>query len=58
MTRVFLGNFTRNDSRACDNLTDNILDQYETLQYAVIYLLRTSENRLKVHKMTVNKKRH
>ena len=42
-------------SWACENITDNILDQYETLQCAVIYLQQTRENNLKVH-MTVYKK--
>ena len=28
-------------SWACDNITDSVLDQYETLQYAVIYLSQT-----------------
>ena len=30
------------------------IGQYETLQYAVIYLLQTRENNLKVHKMVAN----
>ena len=32
----------------------NMLDQHEALQYAVIYLLQTKKNKLKVHKMTTN----
>ena len=40
------------------NVTDNILDHYETRQYAIIYLLQTRENNLKVNKMTANKKKY
>ena len=40
----------------CENITDHILDQYETIQYVVIYLQQTRENNPKVHKMTANKK--
>ena len=60
MTRLLSGNFIRNH-RVAGRVTtslQNILNQYETVQYAMVYLLQTSENRLKVHKMAVNKKRH
>ena len=39
-----------------ENITEKILDQYETLQYVVTYILQTRENNRKVHKMTVKKK--
>ena len=42
-------------SWTCDNLANNILDQYEILA-EFKYLLQARENNLKVHKMTANKK--
>ena len=39
------------------NITNNILEQYETLQYAVIYFVQTRENNLAVQKMTTNEKK-
>ena len=57
VTGVFSGIFSRNLKVAGRARTSPII-YFETHQYAEIYLLQTRENNLKVHKMTVNIKRH
>ena len=49
------GIFSRNLKLTAREKT-SLMMYYETLQYAVIYLLPTRENNLKVNKMTVKKK--